>query len=77
MTRQKFALLPPPSEERLTVCDSRKLAHVVKVKHDECVFDRYKVWTMEYMDRLEMKKVFDLQIAVTAAMFGEQRPKFQ
>src|SRR5262249_40460863 len=74
-TRQKFALLPPRSKARTTVCDSRKLARVLKGKHDDCVLDRYKHAATAYLDSQEQEKLLSAQIDKAALMMGGEIPK--
>ena len=49
ITREKFAALPPNSEIRVAVCDSRKLWRLIQVgKADACAVDRYPNYAAKY-----------------------------
>ncbi len=57
ITREKFASLAPTSEDRVAICNTRKLWRLVKAgKADTCDFDRYDP-VINYFDKSELSSV--------------------
>ena len=60
ITREKFAALPPNSEIRVAVCDSRKLWRLVKAgKADSCAVDRYPNYAAKYFGPSERQPALE------------------
>jgi hypothetical protein len=72
ITREKFAALPPNSEIRVAVCDSRKIWRLVKAgKADSCAVDRYPNYAAKYFGPSELQPA----IAAIAKTIAKGCPK--
>ena len=59
--KEKFAALAPTSKDRMAICNTRKLARLIKAgKADTCDFDRYDP-VIVYFDKSELSSALKAQ----------------